>query len=99
MNRICNPQIYAGVKNDSHQQQQQQQQLQGQQPVNGIVIQNNEINFRKDGSPSVAQEDIAIPTVSAESFAIYEKYCNMRQSLMEPMNVDPVIMKYVNTYV
>ncbi|XP_039432088.1 polyphosphoinositide phosphatase [Culex pipiens pallens] len=98
MNRICNPQNYTGsVKADSSQQYQPQQQYQSQlSQADGIVIKNNEIYMRKDGRLVAAEEDIAIPTVSAESLAVYERYCQMRRDLLEQKSVDPVILEYMD---
>lgn len=100
MNRICNPQNYAGLKSETKQSQQQQQQqyLLNHSTGDGIVIQNNEIHYRNLDLDRLTteQEDIPIPTVKAESIAIYEKYCQMRQSIMGQKDVDPVIKRYVN---
>lgn len=97
MNRIFNPQNYAGLKNESKHNQQQQLNLLNSSTTDAIVIQNNEIHYRNDlCRMSTAQEDIPIPTVKPESIAVYEKYCQMRQSIMEQKSVDPVISQYVN---
>ncbi|XP_053695063.1 polyphosphoinositide phosphatase [Sabethes cyaneus] len=93
MNRICNPQIYAGMKPDQHQLYSN---LQTQSQPGGIVLQNNEICF-SDGRRTDTTGNIPIPTVSAESIAIYESYCSTQQRIMEQTDVDPIILKYLQS--
>ncbi|XP_058822888.1 polyphosphoinositide phosphatase [Topomyia yanbarensis] len=90
MNRICNPQMYASMKSD----QQQRQNQPSASSSDAIVLQNNEIILRVEEKALDLQGDIEIPTVSAESLAIYEKYCQLQHQILHQNEVDPVILKY-----
>lgn len=64
----------------------------------GLSIYNNEIIIASVTPEKDIQNDIAIPTVSDESIAIYEKYCMLKHTIMYDFRCDPKILEYVNMF-
>uniref|UniRef100_A0A182M2V0 SAC domain-containing protein n=1 Tax=Anopheles culicifacies TaxID=139723 RepID=A0A182M2V0_9DIPT len=64
----------------------------------GLSICNNEIIIGNGTLEKDIQSDIAIPTVSDKSIAIYEKYCMLKYTIMHDYRCDPKILEYVNMF-
>ncbi|XP_058447732.1 polyphosphoinositide phosphatase [Malaya genurostris] len=98
INRICNPHVYAGMKTEQQQQPQRHNPSNVTSSTDVIIVQNNEIHLRTTGKHIDLQQDIEIPSVSAESLAIYEKYSQLPKIVLKQTDVDPVILKYYTSF-
>uniref|UniRef100_A0A182XFD2 SAC domain-containing protein n=1 Tax=Anopheles quadriannulatus TaxID=34691 RepID=A0A182XFD2_ANOQN len=94
INRICNSTGEPARPSSPHQYNRHAQMNES----GGLSIYNNEIIIASVTPEKDIQNDIAIPTVSDESIAIYEKYCMLKHTIMYDFRCDPKILEYVNMF-